>query len=138
MLYNLSYSCNCSGGLTLKKEIKQSKLIFSGKVIGVKPLSIDNHYEFSKGTHIEYEITFTVLKIYKGRRIEDTVIVITPSSDGQCGIDFEIGKEYIVFAVFEYLSLNKNKKKCFTTNTCFRTSVFNKQLESQILSIRKE
>lgn len=78
------YSCSCYQ-MNLKNEIDSANLIFQGIPIGKKQIDSKMIYQFS------------VDKIWKGDKA-DTIEIKTGLGGQDCGMIFEIGKTYVVFA----------------------------------------
>lgn len=85
-----SSACSCAEQPSVEDEFEQSKAVFSGKVIAVK----ENR---SVNGSLAKSVLFDVSKTWKGVN-ETQVIIITGVSDGDCGIDFIVGEEYLVYA----------------------------------------
>src|SRR5689334_2954946 len=85
---------------TAVAAISDSKVVFEGRVERQEPTSIDiidvlndPHGEES----MRRTVFFTVSKVYKGRE-RQSLKVMTGWGGGDCGFDFETGKEYLVYA----------------------------------------
>lgn len=98
------FACLCKGERTVKEEFKYSDAVVVGTIVSMQELTIpDPELEemlpsLSKNfeTNIaRYELI--VSEIYKGRIKADTLIIYTGMGNGDCGIRFEIGKNYIVY-----------------------------------------
>ena len=75
---------------------------------------------------MRYELL--LLTSFKGHLTNDTVSIITGFGHGDCGYNFEVGKEYIVYANDEInIGYGKIKKvpNTFETNICTRTCTLN-------------
>jgi hypothetical protein len=78
------YSCKCYQ-MNLKNEIDSADLIFLGIPIEKKQIESKMIYKFS------------VVKIWKGERT-DTIEIQTGLGGQDCGMIFELGKNYIVYS----------------------------------------
>ena len=84
------YACKCRLN-SVKEEAANSDQIFSGKVI--------------KKTVFEKSYHFMVTEMFKGEKT-DTITITTNKHFLACGMEFEIGKEYLVY------SFLKNTSRC--------------------------
>lgn len=91
-----SYACDCALS-SLKTEIERSAEIFQGKVL--KKEKVNHNYIYQ----------FEVKNVWKGTT-EVKKSIKTGLGGGDCGVNFEVGKSYIVFS-------NNGK-----TNRCKRTA----------------
>jgi hypothetical protein len=94
-----AYSCKCRA-VSFTEEYNWSDEVFIGTVI--------NKYSSEQVYGISY--TFTVSEIFKGQKIQ-TITVATGFGGPDCGMEFEIGKTYLVYS--------KNK----ATGRCGRNSL---------------
>lgn len=93
-------ACSCAEPNSVHEELEQSSAVFQGKVMEIKDSS-----------HTR-KVLFEVKESWKG--IEQTqIIVVTGMGSGDCGYDFNIGQEYLVYAKGE---------QSLSTNICDRTS----------------
>jgi hypothetical protein len=87
----LACSCPTVGVVGLEQELKwklkQLQAVFSGKVIEI------NKIPQSRDVSVKIEIK----EIWKGL-LSKEVNIATPESPSACGVSFEIGKSYLVFA----------------------------------------
>jgi hypothetical protein len=102
-----SFACSCAESLSVENEYTRSVAVFRGEVIGVKEV------DHSKRVMIE------VLENWKGAN-QSQIIIQTGLGDGDCGIDFEMGKEYLVYANKQ--SVYDDSGNYFSTGICDRTT----------------
>lgn len=86
-----AYACTCLS-VTFGEELQRSEQIFTGTV--VKKTEKGNAY-----------FLFKIKAVYKGE-IKDSITISTPVSSAACGVNFEVGKTYLVYAV------NNNTNNC--------------------------
>lgn len=79
------WACSCAPS-TKKDEAKSSDVIFYGKVTDIKEVA-----EF------KLRVKFNVRRVYKGFTSE-TTSVFTSTDGASCGVYFEEGRRYTVFA----------------------------------------
>jgi hypothetical protein len=94
---------------------------------------------FGKMTIARYDIL--VQEVYKGKFSKDTLTIYTGLGNGDCGVQFEIGKKYIVYGENEtYFGQANNDfkfpkaKNTFWTYVCLRTTQYN---QNEIIEIEK-
>ncbi len=102
------FGCDCVP-LPLKKELKEVDQVFRGRVIAVNLRAYPISYEFE------------VLKVWKGKR-KRKVTITSGIGSGDCGMNFENGQEYLVFA------------KRGKTTTCRRTAAIGKTQDVAVLN----
>lgn len=102
------FACSCIRERSVKEEIKYSDAVVVGTIVSMQVLtipdpdsdenlpSLSKYYETSIA---RYELI--VSEIYKGSLKTDTLIIYTGMGNGDCGIEFEIGKKYIVYGTLE-------------------------------------
>lgn len=84
-----TFACSCVKEQTVQVEFSQSKAVFSGKVIEIKTTKFSNpNYK---------KVLFEVSKTWKGIS-GSQVIIKTGLGDGDCGINFIKGQNYLVYA----------------------------------------
>jgi len=145
-----SFACSCIEQLPVAESIQISDIVFSGQVISkVITSNLSNFgYKYMGDTAKvweEWKETYTaVVKIkvdrnYTEHYTSDTLIILTPPDGGACGVDFQIGERYIIYATIEdeYLDFFGLKRvfdnKTFWTHLCTRTQEWNTTEENQII-----
>jgi hypothetical protein len=121
-------ACLCDGTATVAEELKGATAIFSGKYVGGEyRKGIVNEFrrmeEEIDGKKIEYEVMilrFQVEKWWKGNLSSEVILVTdqTRASDGttsvgDCGLGFEKGEPYLIYAY--------GKENELGTDACTRT-----------------
>lgn len=100
-------ACSCVMPPPADVALSEASAVFSGEVVEVKKSNKDN----GKTVH------FNVREVWKG--IDSTTIsVFTGNDSASCGIDFIVGKEYLVYAH----TLDSNGKSILSTTLCDRTA----------------
>lgn len=102
------YACSCAGEPTVEDELERSDAVFTGKVIEIQEKKQLN------GLTKKY-VLFEVKKTWKGIS-QSQVILTTGMGGGDCGYEFEEGKEYLVYATKS--SFNDHE---LSTDICHRT-----------------
>lgn len=135
---SVAYCCSCIGEATVKQELKRSDVVFTGKVISKKIIDTrsptDTLMQGLKMYMAEY--TLQVSTIFKGKIKQDTITIITGVGGGDCGFNFEIGTEDIVYSSFEnkYYPHGNTVSKFLYTNICKRTRLATDTAEIKALS----
>ncbi|MBL7725458.1 MAG: hypothetical protein JNK27_15020 [Chitinophagaceae bacterium] len=89
-------ACDCDS----IKGLKDAAVAFRGTVVKVQRIEYP---------YIHYEITFQIDKWQKGADKKKIIVINTPClSEICCGIPFQIGEAYIVYAYEEEKQLNTN------------------------------
>lgn len=105
LVTSLAEACKCRPPGPPKESADASDAVLVGKVTKVEEVN-----------ELHRRITLAVTTSYKGPTKKEAVIY-TSTSSASCGVEFEKGKSYIVYAT-ESL---QGKDKVLTTNTCTRT-----------------
>ena len=150
------YACSCIGRHTVKEEIRNSDAVLLGTVISkdlvrlVDSNAIKMHALEDSPTKGLYETVVAKYQLvltskYKGKTSTDTVEIYTGLGNGDCGVRFEIGKNYIIYGSNStYLGQLNNDtpypkgKNIFWTNTCSRTTLENQKEIQEIEKHRKK
>ena len=123
LLYpSLSYCCSCIGESTITKELNRSNLVFKGRVIAKKVINIsDPQMPYLRFDMVEYTLKAEI--IFKGKIKHNNVIIVTGLGSGDCGFNFEIEKDYIVYSSFEnrYYPKGSIVSRFLYTDNCRRT-----------------
>ncbi|MBI4120262.1 MAG: hypothetical protein HY454_02235 [Parcubacteria group bacterium] len=131
---------------TLKEKVKGADVVFTGKVREIIDLSQKTKTEIISGGDPTFAV-IDILKSWKGIKKQRAVIVRTVRGGAACGVEFEVGEEYLVFANYDQamdplLSLEEgegaefHKSYCvfFKTYTCMGTSL---SLENKLEELGK-
>lgn len=148
LLYDV-HACKCVGSENLKNAIKQSDVIFVGKVLLKDTLSIRiagksevvydqkgnitnqvNQYYAKK--ILRYKVL--LLRVYKGHSLRDTVDVYTARDESECGMELQVNDQYIIYASNTAYLRKSNPaieypegENRVWVNRCTRTQVLNRQ-----------
>jgi hypothetical protein len=148
-----SYSCTCLP-ISVKESIKKSDVIFIGSVLKVDTIKVilQNFISAKISTSdsgfyaIGHLVSLKLKKAFKGKSISDTIYIITGQGGGDCGFDFKLNKDYIIYSKREdyYLvdsedkmnsKYKTHKQKYLTTNDCDRTTD-NIRKEENLLKVK--
>ena len=151
------YACSCIGQRIVKEEIKYSDAILVGTVISKELVTLtdstaikmyNSESTITEGFHFETTIAKYKLLVkskYKGKITADIVEIYTGLGGGDCGVRFELGKEYIVYGKKETYFGQKNNnwqfprgKNIFWTDICSRTTLANKEEIKAVEKYRKK
>lgn len=99
----IANACSCLPPPPPRTALEQSSAVFSGKVISLEP---------KPGL---VRVTFEVYDRWKGIS-RAKIAVTTPEHSAACGINFEIGKEYLVYAAV-------NALRQLSADSCSRTNL---------------
>jgi excinuclease UvrABC nuclease subunit len=133
------WACSCIGEKTVKEEIIASDVVFLGKIIAKKDITINDDRDLSGISSQKMEYTVQVIKMYKGRAINNTLKIITGLGSGDCGNLFSIGSEYIIYSTyFDYFYQGKKMDTPYLhTNICTRTRRSEKKELKEIIRYLK-
>lgn len=88
-----AFACSCAVGETPQEALDRATAVFAGRVIEVRPPPRRAVMSSADPTFV----IFNVSQAWKGA--DQTPFVVSTASDGAtCGYNFEVGREYIVYA----------------------------------------
>ena len=85
---NCAYACSCLPPGPPAEELARSSAVFAGKVTSFTAPGA--------GTDTR-TVTFQVSQTWKGAQ-QGTIVATTPRDSAGCGVEFEVGREYLVYA----------------------------------------
>ncbi|MEL1255346.1 hypothetical protein AAEO57_16265 [Flavobacterium sp. DGU38] len=105
----------------MKKAINHVDVLFTGKIIS-REIYTDSNFP----NMILKKVIYTVLvtEKLKGDIKTDTIKIYTGLGNGDCGVEFEIGKSYIIYSNYEEELFKTKVPKFLSTDICTRTSEF--------------
>jgi len=147
-------SCKCSDPASVTEAFNYTKAIIYGRVVKKEFVSFQKTMKREKANSLRnllkndkqkleffesdyiVKIELAVIKIYKGKIVNDRITIFTTRTDASCGfIGFEIGKEFIIYASsssYAYRFFNSQipkdgfeKRNTYWTNHCTRTKEYN-------------
>ena len=92
-----AFACSCAGGGSTEEEFRQSTAVFSGEVVEVGELPTASQGPMDPGMPFLAPVTFDVKGAWKGVA-GDSVVVHGQGPGVSCGLNFERGETYLVFA----------------------------------------
>ena len=127
-LTTLSFACSCAFEDELSlSDLLRMDYVFEGKVLNVEMTNKknDSSFEFHRK-----KITLSVLNLYKGQDIRETVEIYTASDGAACGVGFNTGETWIVWAY-----MNDNK---ISTDICTPSSLMSRQRATKQIPLLKK
>lgn len=104
-----SAECTCQSKPALKSAYNKASIVVVGRVLEQRQTPLKPGFT---------EVKITVLRKFKNTDDDmrrETVVLYTPESDEQCGISFQPGFEYLIFAA--------GNPAFYKTTACDRTEV---------------
>ena len=101
--------CSCQSKPALKSAYNKSSIVLVGRVLEQRKTPLKPGFN---------EIKITILRKFKNSDEEvgrESIVLYTPDSDESCGVTFQPGFEYLIFAV--------GNPAFYTTTSCDRTEV---------------
>jgi len=113
-----SYACSCNEGISTQNLFKSSDLVFTGKIINIKPYQPK---VYSNGDEIIEEYSNVIVEIetkdlFKGE-FKKVIKIVTGVGGGDCGYKFMEGQEYVIFAN-DYGIYTEKEDGILETNRC--------------------
>jgi ferredoxin-fold anticodon binding domain-containing protein len=130
-------ACTCAefGGNTREKverEYRDASVIFEGKVESIETRFMED----ALGAFDRRVVTLRILRVYKGPNGK-TVILRTGTSEADCGVDFQAGKTYLVYA-YQDAAGQLSTNICTRTRRLWRATADRRYLTELIEKERKE
>ncbi len=95
-----AHACSCASPPDPLTARDHSNAVFTGTVLAVNEVTDWSEFmPFTKPIHKQVEVILEVQSIWKGITASQ-VRVITESNSASCGVDFQLGKNYLVYASF--------------------------------------
>lgn len=91
-----AYACSCAGTST-EEQFRRSDAVFAGEVVEVGKFPIEQAGPTDSGLPLFGPVTFDVKGAWKGVA-GDSVVVHGQGPGPSCGLDFQRGETYLVFA----------------------------------------
>ena len=105
-------ACSCMMLPPPEDALNEADAVFSGEVVKI----IENG-KITKGSG--KTVHFKVNEVWKGTN-ESEVVITTGNNEGDCGIPFEEGQKYLVYATMSDMYVNNT----LSTTICHRTTEF--------------
>lgn len=102
-------ACRCIPPPSAKIALKKSAAVFAGKVVSIESNVDSQRSRFNI-------VKFQVSKNWKGG-VAKTIVVTTPGHSAACGVRFDRGQSYLVYAY------SSKDQKGLLTNICTRTKL---------------
>ena len=138
------YACDCKGEKSVKEEFILSKSVISGRVISreeviVTDKTIEKSTKNSRNGKLILKYTFLISEKYKGEFSTDTIAIYTGIGESDCGVQFEIGENYIVYGIDGIYKdrIFTDKESSLWTINCLRTRKYEKK-EIELIKIESE
>lgn len=135
-----SPNCSCIP-ISVQEGIDKSDISFTAKILNVDTLKVlpeflleDAHSIGDTGFYTKgHLVKVKISHVFKGLSSSDTLHLMTGQGGGDCGVHFEINREYIIYADFKkYYVLDfvdkasgrvkSHYQNYLTTNDCTRTT----------------
>lgn len=108
-----AHACSCAGPSTPEEQLQESDVVFSGEVLDAR----DNPSPTAPGLHLG-PVSFDVEESWKGAS-EEQVVVLGYGESSSCGIDFQKGERYLVYATYG----GQGEDTALTTGICQGTKL---------------
>ena len=132
-------ACDCLGTKSVEESVKGSDIVVSATILSEETWYVNNDLDsglFVKdrrpGNYVEAQSRFRVLikSKLKGHFNTDTLTIVSLYGEVSCGVEFVIGKTYIIYGRSDIsIGLDKSDRllNTFETDFCSRTRLENDQ-----------
>jgi hypothetical protein len=132
-------NCTCIGEMTVKEAIKKSDIVFVGKITSADTIFLNDTFWGERQPHeVKYRVTPSLL--YKGKITSSTIEIVSGIGFGDCGYDFAVGSEYVIYAYYKNGDGASQAHFLYTqicTRTCPRSDAEIKAIEKYKKNILK-
>ncbi len=104
LLIGFAYPCSCLEPPPPEEAYEEADTVFSGQVTNI----------VEDGSGYYYEVSIQTIDVWKGE-ILDEIIVLTETNSSECGYNFQINNEYLIYGY--------NYGDAIYTNICTRTNL---------------
>jgi hypothetical protein len=118
-IFKTALGCRCVDS-TVENDYNRSELVFTGMVIDIVPTRNGG----------SFAINFQIRKVWKGDPLLDIIQIITCKDPTCCGVSFNMGQEYEVFAW-------KGEGDYYATSICSKTQMSNAEIVNQLETISR-
>lgn len=132
LFFNISFACSCIPTPSMEKALDETNVVVTGKVLskeafGKKDGRLPKYFT----SNVKYKIEVT--KIHKGKIKKGIITIVTGSAmGGDCGVFFQIGKSYTIYAEYTLIDAGGKKMGFLETNICTRTAKADKTESAKI------
>ena len=132
LLFNYSFACSCIPQPSMEKAIDETDVVVTGKVLSKEAFTKkDGRLSKYFTRNVKYKIEVT--KIHKGKIKKGIITIVTgPAMGGDCGVFFEIGKSYTIYADYMLIDAGGKKVAFLETSICTRTAKADKTESKRI------
>jgi hypothetical protein len=156
LLVQPAAACKCQGETTVRAAVQHAQVVISGRVVSrlittnLKPYGVAVVGDTTDWAYRDMKFPVAVYrlktdKVYKGKSLADTLTIITPVNGAGCGVRFEAGKRYIVYATVadEITHSNAVRRvatggRAYWTNLCTRTSSWFEEEDKSLLALNQK
>jgi hypothetical protein len=136
--FNTGFSCSCihTAEYTLKKEYKETDLVFKGNVIKIDTVEIKaSELNYSRD---EIWYTFKITENFKGKKKNKTVRIRSGNIDwDDCKYEFKINESYVVYANHPLKEDFKKNKSILETTNCTNTGEAKEEKILEVKNLKK-
>ena len=150
--FNEAFACTCIGESSVKSAIKSSDVVLNGRILtketfaiydssDIEMFHVDSMSSNATPEQIFMKYVLAVDEVFKGKRNLKEIEIISGVGGGDCGNNFDVGKDYIIYGSKQSYFGNNNEHKApsenknvFWTNICTRTQELHSKEIEQIRS----
>lgn len=114
-----AFACSCAS-TSKEKHLEHADQVFLGIVENISLNSTTDTIDSRRFRGMEKKVQFTVSESFKGEDINEAII-LTASESAACGINFQKGRAYVVFANTIKSEGEKRSQIDFRANSCGMT-----------------
>ncbi|RZK10616.1 MAG: hypothetical protein EOO46_10075 [Flavobacterium sp.] len=132
LFFNTSFACSCIAKPSMEKAVDETDVVVTGKVLSKESFGKKDGRLPKYFTHnVKYKVEVT--KIHKGKIKKGIITIVTgPAMGGDCGVFFQIGKSYTIYATYTLIDAGEKKVEFMETNICSRTAKADKAESAKI------
>ncbi|MFY0483317.1 hypothetical protein ACI6PS_12005 [Flavobacterium sp. PLA-1-15] len=132
LIFNYSFACSCIPTPSMEKALDETDVVVTGKVLSKESFGKkDGRLPRYFASNVKYKVEVT--KIHKGKIKKGIITIVTgPAMGGDCGVFFQIGKSYTIYAEVTLIDTGGKKVEFLETTICTRTAKADKTESAKI------
>lgn len=130
----VSIACSCAGIPSIEQGLSSAAVVFVGVVKSTASPTPDISTTTLEGKRFWFDIhddvryTFDIQETIKGT-LSQTVEIATKKDGAMCGVHFEIGTSYLVYAY--------QRKTGLRTNSCWRNRIMDFEAQGEVIELKR-
>lgn len=97
-----AWACSCIAedipeAHKITKSFQRATLVFAGRVLKAENVAAATQ-DAAVTSVAKVRYTFAITRLYKGEKVDSTVVLETPAQSATCGVSFTVGSDHLLYA----------------------------------------